>query len=558
MPERRVRARLEISGFKGIGSRQVIELAPLTLFLGPNSAGKSSVLEALRTLVSLATSPGYPGATELLFTPDGFERLAHDGDIDSGIQVSLSNDRSSRSRGWGEFHNELEIPAVSITAKAFVPGARVPSMSAGLSDARGDIFSVSVRPLALNHDHPVFADWLANVKLTLQSRARYSRGIDTAMTHFVEAFCSAVNFSWWLRRGRRQWGGDARYEEDAGVDQWLGPFMACELALSTPESNQLLHDLSSRLGIRGTNWLCEATEAGYDLDKETAALVDAHLTSALEEAIEQLDEERPSHDDARRPYERAVAAGRRLLETLHEDAVAALPTIRHFGPHREPQPRLLGGHMRTAAISDIPAIDASVNAWLGSDRLARGYRYVIEPLFRSSEAALLSATSTDETRSIVEAAGYEHYLVDLRTGMRLSFSDVGYGLSQVLPVLVGLHDQRFEYVLVEQPESQLHPALQAELADEMIRATNQSYSWRCIITETHSEHIVLRLLRRIRDTTRGEAAKELQLHPDDVSLVFLDRVDGEARVRHIRVSDEGWFLDPWPYGFFPERLEDLG
>lgn len=557
MSGRRVRGRLEVAGFKSIGSQQTVEMAPLTLLLGPNSAGKSSLLTALRALVAYATATEGAAAVVPFEEPDGFERLTKDGDLERGIRISLMNDRALRWPGWGSFHNEIRAPTVSIRAVPAVTGARVPLVTIDLHDDHGDILSISPWRLALNREHRLFADWLFEVAASLRLGTRHGDVADLAMAHFVDAFCSVVDFRWRKRRGRLAWSQDRRYEEDSSIDRYLGPFIACELALSSPESRRLLEELSRRVGVREANTVCEALEAGYALSGDHRAVVDTELERELTTAVDAIHLERHPHGAARTPYERAVGSGRRLLETLQDDAIAAMPTTLHLGPHRDPRPRVFESTTLADATAKAADVSERVSAWLGSDRLASGYRYVIEPLIRSSDAEILEGLGADGPITGALVAGYEHYLVDIRTGMHLSLADVGYGLSQVLPVLIGLHDAQSEYVLIEQPESQLHPALQADLADEMVRAANRTGLWRCIVAETHSEHIVLRLLRRIRETTRGVAAEGMHLRPEDVSLVFLDRLDGDTRVRHIRVSDEGWFLDPWPYGFFPERLEDL-
>jgi hypothetical protein len=67
----------------------------------------------------------------------------------------------------------------------------------------------------------------------------------------------------------------------------------------------------------------------------------------------------------------------------------------------------------------------------------------------------------------------------------------------------------------------LHPALQSELADVFIEASNE---FRTLVVETHSEHLLLRLLRRIRQTARGQLnTPELMLRSKDVTVLYFDR-----------------------------------
>ena len=78
------------------------------------------------------------------------------------------------------------------------------------------------------------------------------------------------------------------------------------------------------------------------------------------------------------------------------------------------------------------------------------------------------------------------------SGVQVSFSDVGYGISQLLPILFEI--QFKGCLLVEQPELHLHPALQASLMEEIAHTTKRTSGQ--VILETHSEHMVLRQIGR--------------------------------------------------------------
>ena len=163
-----------------------------------------------------------------------------------------------------------------------------------------------------------------------------------------------------------------------------------------------------------------------------------------------------------------------------------------------------------------------------------------------------------------------------RDGRQLTFEDVGTGISCVLPVLAAWHAG---YSFVQQPELHLHPALQAGLADVAIEACNRTHTAvrrqrvkgerrmarrrtgnvRQVI-ETHSEYILLRCLKRIRQTTQGLHPENSpqRLKPDQVSVLYFDPgPDGATRVRRIRITQDGDFIDRWPRGFFEERGQEL-
>jgi predicted ATPase len=89
------------------------------------------------------------------------------------------------------------------------------------------------------------------------------------------------------------------------------------------------------------------------------------------------------------------------------------------------------------------------------------------------------------------------------------------------------------------------------------------YSWNeqkkdFLIIETHSEHFVLRLLRRVRESFSDELLHtSLTLLPKDLGLIYFRPVGDKTSIYEIRVSDDGQFLDAWPEGFFDDRDEDI-
>jgi predicted ATPase len=147
------------------------------------------------------------------------------------------------------------------------------------------------------------------------------------------------------------------------------------------------------------------------------------------------------------------------------------------------------------------------------------------------------------------------YLKSNSTGSHLlDFREVGSGLSFIFPILASLSTSKLS--IVEQPELHLHPRAQCEIGDVFIYAAskkNQS------VIETHSEHLILRLSRRIRETTKGILLREeLELSSSDVVIhYFKPNGDGTTSIHKIRFDSHGEFLDLWPDGFFAERDSEL-
>ncbi|HUX87102.1 MAG TPA: DUF3696 domain-containing protein [Chloroflexota bacterium] len=233
--------------------------------------------------------------------------------------------------------------------------------------------------------------------------------------------------------------------------------------------------------------------------------------------------------------------------------------------NRERWPSGLGA-WDALAIGDEALVD-TVSDWLADeDRLGAGYelrRRQFKELDLSDPLVvqLLTGRAFDE----VEEAHIN--LVRLPTRSRLVLMpkgsnlelephDIGIGISQVIPVLVTALAGAGVLSAIEQPELHLHPKLQAELGDLFIDSAI-SRGQRFLI-ETHSEHLILRLLRRIRETHDGELPPgHSGLTPEQVSVVYIEKVEDDVRAYPLRIDETGEFLDRWPKGFFEERAEEL-
>jgi predicted ATPase len=125
-------------------------------------------------------------------------------------------------------------------------------------------------------------------------------------------------------------------------------------------------------------------------------------------------------------------------------------------------------------------------------------------------------------------------------------TDVGFGISQILPVLtICYYVPEGSTILLEQPEIHLHPAVQSGLADVFIDVIKRRKIQ--LVVESHSEHLLRRLQRRMA---------EEQIAPEHVALYFARDERGVSRLSPLEVDEFGNIRN-WPPNFFGDEMGDL-
>lgn len=552
---------ITLRNFKAVGEVPVhLDLAPVTLLYGPNGAGKSSILHALHyarevlergNLDPDRTLAG--GALDL----GGWRALVHQRDVDRDMVLAfdletfelggfLSMDGFDLAIDSGRlmWPDHVEQATVELTLR-WSHLLRRPYMARLAIDLMGRRFGVveatpdlrNVDLIELNLDHPVFNEGG-------HGDDDPERGIDAVL--FAGKPAHQIGLLGWD-------GASPPLDRPLHLDLEAHP-----------------HDLSENRSEQVTRGYRELAFSRSDTAQPRA---DLREQEALSDYLDAL----------------IVGPLRQL-----RDALAAMTAIgplrelppRGFQPQRSPDPARwtsgLAAWDRLAELDDETV--AEVDAWMsGETRLGSGFGVRVER-FRRVAAASAFAELMARGLTPLDVADLARMWEEIPQERRITLRDVarridvepaeiGVGVSQLLPVVVAALDLSSRFVAVEQPELHVHPRLQTGLGDlfafGVAPAAEQPALFddmpataipngRTFLIETHSEHLALRLLRRIREANEGEADPDAPtVTPAMLSINYA--LPGEAGLTlvRLRVDETGEFLDRWPDGFFAERRAEL-
>lgn len=247
-----------------------------------------------------------------------------------------------------------------------------------------------------------------------------------------------------------------------------------------------------------------------------------------------------------------------FLSDLALNAEAALNSIYYLGPLREHPKRIYSwsgetpesvgqkGEFTIAAILAASAQDRCINRG-PKMRLSRFDVFVAQWLKDLRIIESFKVKPVSEGRKEYEVVVKTH-----TTASEVKITDVGFGVSQVLPALVqAFYCPPNSTIWMEQPEIHLHPQVQAELADVFISATQARENGKernvQLIVESHSEHFLNRLQRRIAE---GAVA------PEDVAIYFCRREGSATELEPLRLNMFGE-IENWPENFFGDEMADI-
>lgn len=136
----------------------------------------------------------------------------------------------------------------------------------------------------------------------------------------------------------------------------------------------------------------------------------------------------------------------------------------------------------------------------------------------------------------------------LNSQVDIPLEQSGNGLQSVLSLLNELTSSENDTIIIEEPENKIHPQIQGNLIELITEIAKENGNY--TIIETHSEHFILRIQKMIR---------EKKISPDFVSInyVYLDEEGKGSKIDHMKLNENGKFINKWRHGFFNERLKEI-
>ena len=574
-----------IANFKAFAASQRVPLRPITLIYGANSAGKSSVLHAL----ALAHHAIETGDLDIQRTQiggeaidlGGFRQYVHRRERGRQVELGLEFDPRHLTGRVAELLSasrkiEVELAIgegiTSDQQTLFGDRARVLEREGGARLERfalevdgALLLSMSVRAGGLlrldrlDHSHPVFGE-LFRTLLTRATTIQEVRDEDSVTPG--EVLDELVPIVAARRRGLFP-----RIEEESEDFEPQSRGLRRENLVRTA----LLRALRELLGGLGTALEDEIRRLRYlgplrSYPPRHLAFSQHHDPNWFAGGGYAWDVVR-TREDVRRRVNAWLRDPDRLKTPYELQVRDLLPT--------DVVSRELPGKLRKA-LHDLAAsllggmdagqmIDLSLMARQVAEQVADLDPDDPDDTIPEIEELVSAITDEDElserwVEEVIEAwpeALQDLILIDKRTDTPVSHRDVGIGVSQVLPVLVSAYASKDKLLAIEQPEIHLHPALQAELGDVFLESALDG-GGNTFLIETHSEHLLLRIMRRMRETSTGELPDGVpEVHPEDVMVLFVEPDSSQSIVREMPLNERGELVKAWPGGFFEEGLREI-
>lgn len=536
---------LTLENFKAFGSPTRVDFSPITLIFGENSAGKSSILQALNLLKQTYESRDagaglLPRAEDGIVDLGSFSELLFDHDSRRTLRLALTTGPSERwaSLRWSHLQPSSPFFSMAYSRDADSGEVRLKELEISMSGEDNPLARLSARPLTKDEQRDIRRHFLWRPR---EGGPRdMQMGAQCSWVTSDEKIWGPIHSAWLAKREQVVEALKNLSEERVSFESRAQDAKATQSAW--------LHRVGEAISFYSSPFSQSAFVARMQAwAKDSVIALNGFLpmASGRTQVARGLPEQIVAEE-----YRRSRDLARSDLPLLDVGAVAfmaggaveeALLAMFPMGPFRRPPERWYmftgsspidvgykGDHLPDLLFRKSHLLKAA-NEWL--ERLGIGYRLRVRPI-GERHSDLFEVRLVDSVR---------------KADVDVALSDVGFGISQILPFVVQCLASQQRIISIEQPEVHIHPRLQASLGDLLAEAIADPYKHQFLI-ETHSEHLILRVQKLVRTK---------KLRASDVSVIHVSRGPDGSRAKRIHLDDSGDFVDEWPGGFFPERLREF-
>lgn len=547
---------IKLENFQTIEKRVTIPIKPLTLLFGPNAAGKSSIFDAIE-LVGVLFSDNWGGGSSKLV--ELLERWSRNTNMPRtlgiGVQFEFEKNYSPFMHSLVDGKNSKQLNKIHL--------ASIDSDYRELFQGKAFEIFIGFQEIRLGND------WHIN-KIEIKD----SQGIiiESEIEDEVDLINIKLNERDWLRRIDKsdyQASSTSKSENKADKSSFRLTYNILSQSLSERTPNEWFSDPNADEEF----YISENSQIFYAADDLVQQIINFIKLIIFDSLVKNDRSNLPVVSGSRTipsPEElifitngEPIKSGKNLIrpELIKNDQIYKTIESEINGPS------MLWGHLAQVASNKRENSETtSYEYWYDLSELGKINSLLTEELFieqgfqlAKSTKCLIDAEEVDD----YDISAPERYTKIIRfyltssTNKVVEINDVGSGIGYALPVLISLTHPGIS--LIQQPELHLHPAMQSAMGTSIVKCIENKQLFQAFtIVETHSEHILLRVMKLIgKAEDRGEENISPLNYSDVAILYFEPSVAGPTKIKNIRLSPDGKLVDRWPGGFFQERFKDI-